>query len=60
MSYPHFYEADEMYAKQVVGLEPNVHDHEFYIIVEPFLGTILEIAARFQVNMLVESIKNIT
>lgn len=60
MSYPHFYQADQIYLEQVEGLEPNRDNHEFYIIVEPALGTILEIAARFQVNMLVEPIKNIT
>lgn len=60
MSYPHFYQADKIYTEQVDGLEPKEQDHEFYIIVEPELGAVLEVAARFQVNMLVEPIRNIT
>lgn len=60
MSYPHFYNADQFYLDQVEGLEPNQQDHEFYMVVEPRTGIPLEVAARFQVNMLVEPIEGIT
>lgn len=60
MSYPHFYNADQYYLDQVEGLEPKQEDHEFYMVVEPRTGIPLEVAARFQVNMLVEPIEGIT
>ncbi|KAM8716243.1 hypothetical protein ACLKA7_003171 [Drosophila subpalustris] len=60
MSYPHFYNADQYYLDQVEGLQPNKEDHEFYMVVEPRTGIPLEVAARFQVNMLVEPIEGIT
>jgi len=60
MSYPHFYNADQYYLDQVEGLEPNKEDHEFYMVVEPNTGIPLEVAARFQVNMLVEPVEGIT
>ncbi|XP_034472920.1 protein peste [Drosophila innubila] len=59
MSYPHFYNADQYYLDQVEGLQPNKEDHEFYMVVEPRTGIPLEVAARFQVNMLVEPIDGI-
>ncbi|XP_037960819.1 protein peste-like [Teleopsis dalmanni] len=60
MSYPHFYMADEYYLNQVEGLEPNKENHEFYMILEPKTGVALEVAARFQVNMLVEPIHTVS
>lgn len=59
MSYPHFYNADPFYVDQVEGLQPNKEQHEFYMVVEPSTGIPLEVAARFQVNMLVEPIEGI-
>ena len=56
MSYPHFYNADPFYVEQVEGLQPKHKDHEFYMVLEPKTGIALEVAARFQVNMLVEPI----
>ncbi|EDW12640.1 protein peste [Drosophila mojavensis] len=59
MSYPHFYNADPYYVEQVEGLQPDKKQHEFYMVVEPSTGIPLEVAARFQVNMLVEPIDGI-
>lgn len=59
MSYPHFYQADPYYQEQVHGLFPNKKDHEFYMVMEPRTGVALEVAARFQVNMLVEPIEGV-
>ncbi|KAH8377767.1 hypothetical protein KR093_007059 [Drosophila rubida] len=59
MSYPHFYNADPFYLGQVEGLAPDREQHEFYMVVEPRTGIPLEVAARFQVNMLVEPIDGI-
>ncbi|XP_054741988.1 protein peste-like [Anastrepha obliqua] len=60
MSFPHFYNADPYYVQQVDGMQPEQDKHEFYMILEPRTGVALEVAARFQVNMLVEPIKGIT
>ncbi|ALC38826.1 santa-maria [Drosophila busckii] len=60
MSYPHFYQADQFYVDQVEGLQPDQQAHEFYMIVAPDTGIPLEVAARFQVNMLVEPIDGIS
>lgn len=59
MSFPHFYQADPFYVNQVEGLNPNKDEHEFYMILEPKTGLALEVAARFQVNMLVEPLHGI-
>ncbi|XP_067623366.1 protein peste-like [Eurosta solidaginis] len=60
MSYPHFYNADPFYLEQVDGLKPEKDKHEFYMILEPRTGVALEVAARFQLNMLVEPIKGVS
>uniref|UniRef100_A0A1A9WDM7 Scavenger receptor class B n=1 Tax=Glossina brevipalpis TaxID=37001 RepID=A0A1A9WDM7_9MUSC len=60
MSYPHFYQADDFYLNQIEGLQPQSDKHEFYMILEPKTGISLEVAARFQVNMLVEPIRGIS
>uniref|UniRef100_A0A1B0BTQ7 Scavenger receptor class B n=1 Tax=Glossina palpalis gambiensis TaxID=67801 RepID=A0A1B0BTQ7_9MUSC len=60
MSYPHFYQADDFYLNQVEGLQPQADKHEFYMVLEPKTGISLEVAARFQVNMLVEPIRGIS
>ncbi|KAH8249240.1 hypothetical protein KR032_007575 [Drosophila birchii] len=59
MSYPHFFNGDQYYVDQVEGMDPRQEDHEFYMVVEPSTGIPLEVAARFQVNMLVEPIDGI-
>lgn len=60
MSYPHFFNGDRYYVDQVEGMDPRQEDHEFYMVVEPSTGMPLEVAARFQVNMLVEPIDGIS
>lgn len=59
MSYPHFYGADEFYVNQVEGLNPSESKHKFYMTLEPNTGVPLEVAARLQLNMLVEEFPNI-
>lgn len=54
VSLPHFYKADPVLGNQVVGMNPNEEDHSFYIILEPATGIPLEVAARLQVNMLIQ------
>ena len=60
MSYPHFYSADDYFINQVDGMSPDKSKHEFYMVLEPKTGIALEVAARFQVNMLVEPIEKVS
>ncbi|XP_055642568.1 protein peste [Toxorhynchites rutilus septentrionalis] len=59
MSFPHYYGADEYYLKQVEGLSPDKSKHQFYMTMEPTTGIPLEVAARFQLNILIEPHPNI-
>ncbi|CAD7080065.1 unnamed protein product [Hermetia illucens] len=59
MSFPHYYNADPYYVNQVEGLTPNKDKHEFYMVLEPLTGVVLEASGRFQINMLVQPVKNI-
>lgn len=56
-SYPHFYLADHYFLRQVEGLNPSRKDHEFYIVVEPDTGAVIEATVRIQINMLVQPIQ---
>ncbi|KAJ3604826.1 hypothetical protein NHX12_026878 [Muraenolepis orangiensis] len=56
MSSPHFYEAEERYARAVFGMRPNRDQHQTTIDLEPFTGIVLQAAKRLQINVLVERI----
>lgn len=60
LSFPHFYAADPYYLNQVEGMNPSKDKHEFYITLEPMTGIPLDVAARFQINMLIRPIPNVT
>lgn len=59
MSFPHFYNADQYYLNQVEGMKPNKEKHQFFMTLEPKTSLPLEIAGRFQLNVLMRPIKNI-
>lgn len=59
VSFPHFYAADPYYLNQIEGLNPSRDKHEFYITLEPTTGIPLDVAIRFQMNMLIRPIPNI-
>lgn len=60
MSFPHYYAADSYYLNQVEGMNPSKDKHEFYMTLEPMTGIPLDVAARFQINMLIRPIPNVT
>lgn len=60
MSFPHFYAADPYYLNQVEGMNPSKDKHEFYITLEPMTGIPLDVAARFQINMLIRPIPHVS
>ncbi|XP_049868378.1 protein peste-like [Pectinophora gossypiella] len=59
ISLPHFLHGDPVLLDMVTGLNPDPEKHEFYFAIEPKLGIPLEVAARFQVNVLIEPSPNI-
>ncbi|KAL1505376.1 hypothetical protein ABEB36_004959 [Hypothenemus hampei] len=56
LSFPHFYAADPYYRNLIEGMQPNRSRHQFYIIVEPKSGIIMDIGAHMQLNMLLQPI----
>ncbi|KAG5676732.1 hypothetical protein PVAND_006541 [Polypedilum vanderplanki] len=59
MSFPHFYAADESYRNAIEGMAPNKEKHQFYMTFEPKTSLPIEIAGRFQLNVLIKPIRNI-
>ncbi|EFN81088.1 protein croquemort [Harpegnathos saltator] len=54
MSLPHFHKTDPSLLNQIEGLNPNDGDYDFSITLEPTTGIPLEVAAKLQVNILVQ------
>jgi len=53
-SFPHFYLADSFFLDSVRGLKPEKEKHQFYLVLEPTTGIPLDVAARFQINLLLQ------
>lgn len=58
-SYPHFYLADSAYTDEVDGMSPVKHRHQFYMVLEPTTGIPLDVAARFQINILLQPVTSV-
>ncbi|RXN24608.1 lysosome membrane 2-like protein [Labeo rohita] len=56
MSSPHFYQADDKFAQDVFGMNPNKEEHETLIDVNPLTGMLLRGAKRVQVNVYLHQI----
>uniref|UniRef100_A0A0A9XHB3 Protein croquemort n=1 Tax=Lygus hesperus TaxID=30085 RepID=A0A0A9XHB3_LYGHE len=52
VSFPHFHLADPFYREQVAGMHPDPQRHTLYITLEPTFGIPMDVAARFQINIL--------
>lgn len=59
ISMPHFYAADQQYLNFTNGLSPSVEKHAFYVTLDPNTGVPVEVAARLQINIYVDSFPNI-
>ena len=55
-SFPHFLHADPKVQKSVIGLDPNVEEHQTTIDMEPWTGLVLQAAKRLQINIFVEKV----
>ncbi|CAG7833577.1 unnamed protein product [Allacma fusca] len=51
MSTPHFYEADEEYIQQSIGIRPVQELHETFLDIEPNTGLIMQAHKRIQINV---------
>ncbi|CAO1422491.1 unnamed protein product [Diamesa tonsa] len=52
VSLPHFYNSDPSLLNEVEGLSPNKSLHESIIILQPKLGTPMEVYSRIQLNLM--------
>ncbi|XP_045473991.1 protein croquemort-like isoform X2 [Harmonia axyridis] len=59
LSFPNFYHADPYYTDAIEGVIPNKERDEFYIVLEPKTGIVIDLAARMQLNMLLQPIQDI-
>ncbi|XP_076643029.1 epithelial membrane protein isoform X2 [Halictus rubicundus] len=60
LSFPHFYLADPMLREAVNGISPAVEEkHQFFIDVQPMMGTSLRAKARIQINLAVSQVRDI-
>lgn len=53
ISFPHFYLADDIYSRDIEGMNPNKTQHEFYMALEPRTGIPLSINAALQINLFI-------
>ncbi len=60
ISAPHFYLGDPSLVDGVIGAKPNKEKHQFSFDVEPMMGVVLSNDIRLQVNVLIESVKDVT
>ncbi|XP_046382372.1 protein peste-like isoform X3 [Ischnura elegans] len=60
VSFPHFLHADPYYASLIQGMSPDPKRHSFYITVEPKTGIPMDVAARLQINILMQPIKHVS
>ncbi|XP_018358892.1 PREDICTED: scavenger receptor class B member 1-like isoform X2 [Trachymyrmex cornetzi] len=56
LSYPHFYKSDPSFLEAIEGLEPNKELHESYFYIQPKSGIPMNVASRFQINMVLQNI----
>lgn len=60
LSFPHFYMADESLLSAVEGMSPPEKEkHQFFIDVQPLMGTTLRARARVQINLAVSQVADI-
>ncbi|ETN61545.1 scavenger receptor class B, croquemort type [Anopheles darlingi] len=59
VSFPHYYGADPYYLDQVEGLSPSKEKHQFFMSLEPTTSVPLDVAARLQLNIMIEPYENV-
>lgn len=59
LSFPNFWAADPYYYTNIEGLYPDDERDEFFIVLEPKTGIVIDFAARMQLNMLLQPIDDL-
>ncbi|XP_023016535.2 protein peste isoform X2 [Leptinotarsa decemlineata] len=59
VSLPYFYKADPYYINSIEGMTPSEEKSDFFLVLEPRTGIPLQVAARLQLNMRLQSIEEI-
>lgn len=59
LSWPHFYQADPRLLETIEGLSPSEDLHQFFIDIQPKLGTGLRASAKTQVNLVMNAVEDI-
>jgi len=60
ISQPHFLFADSYYSSLVKGMQPDLDKHQTHLKVEPESGVPVDVAARFQLNVLIDKVDGIS
>ncbi|XP_046739499.1 protein croquemort-like isoform X2 [Diprion similis] len=60
VSLPHFHKADPVFREQINGMNPDDEKHGFYIVLEPTTGIPIDVAARLQVNILLQPLQSLS
>lgn len=55
LSWPHFFQADPKVLEAVEGLKPVPEKHQFYLDIQPKLGSGLRASARSQINVVMKA-----
>ena len=55
VSKPHFFDGEDKLAASVIGLSPNIVDHDSYLDIEPMTGLFARAAKRLQLNYVVNN-----
>lgn len=57
MSYPHFYEGDDVLLEPFEGLKPNKEEHQTFVDIHPRMAFVIGGASRMQVNVRIKPYK---
>ncbi|XP_022240630.1 protein croquemort-like [Limulus polyphemus] len=60
VTYPHFLYADPAYATTVDGMKADPEKHQMFVDIQPDMGIPMNIAARMQINIVFERVKDMS
>ncbi|KAL4609518.1 scavenger receptor class B member 1 isoform X1 [Arapaima gigas] len=60
ISHPHFYNADPILRKFVIGLNPTEEEHDFFIDIHPETGVPMNVSIRLQLNLYMKKVADIS
>ncbi|XP_033224505.1 protein croquemort-like isoform X2 [Belonocnema kinseyi] len=54
ISLPHFYLGDSSYRDSIDGMFPEQEKHETYVVLDPIMGTPMQVKAQLQLNLFIQ------